>query len=72
MRRPFRLKARVRRFGRRHPRLYFAIRSFVTFSAAFGGAYGFITGSRSNDYDPSTFAMASARCSPPPASPWRP
>ena len=57
MRRPFRLKARVRRFGRRHPRLYFAIRSFVTFSAAFGGAYGFITGSRSNDYDPSTFAM---------------
>lgn len=57
MRGPFRLKARMRRFARRHPRIHFTIRSIVMFSAAFGGAYGFITGSRTDAYDPNTFAM---------------
>ena len=31
--------------------------SFVIFSAAFGGAYGFVTGSRSDRYDPNNFAI---------------
>ncbi len=49
----------MRRFARRHPRISFAVRAFVLFSAAFGGAYGFVTGSRSqaSEYDPTTFAL---------------
>ena len=34
-----------------------AFRAFTTFSIAFGGAYGFISGSRSADYDPNAFAV---------------
>jgi PAS domain S-box-containing protein len=57
--RTFRIKLHLRRFGRRHPWLSFTVRSFVIFSAAFGGVYGFITGSRSeiSGYDPHTFAI---------------
>ena len=47
MRRVFRIKLRIRRFIRRHPFVFGAIRSLTIFSAAFGGAYGFIAGSRS-------------------------
>ena len=47
MGRVFRIKLRIRRFGRRHPWLTLAVRSLMIFSAAFGGAYGFIAGSRS-------------------------
>ena len=47
MGRAFRIKVRMRRFRRRHPRISFAIRSFMIFSATFGAAYGFIAGSRS-------------------------
>ncbi len=59
MGRTFRIKLRLRRFGRRHPWLSFTVRSFIIFSAAFGGVYGFITGSRSeiSAYNPHTFAI---------------
>src|ERR1700687_3156730 len=61
-RRVFRIKVRIRRFSRRHPWLTFAVRSFMIFSAAFGGAYGFISGSRSPDsgYDPHAFAIGAS------------
>ena len=62
MDRAFRIKIRIRRFTRRHPWLTFAIRSFMIFSAAFGGAYGFIAGSRSESsgYDPHAFAIGAS------------
>jgi PAS domain S-box-containing protein len=57
-----RIRTRIRRFMRRHPWLMFAFRSFTIFSAAFGGAYGFIAGSRSQDsgYNPHTFAIGAS------------
>jgi PAS domain S-box-containing protein len=62
MKRVFRIKIVIRRFSRRHPWLLFALRSFMIFSAAFGGAYGFIAGSRSQDsgYNPHTFAIGAS------------
>jgi len=59
MGRVFRIKLGLRRFSRRHPWLMFAVRSFVIFSAAFGGTCGFIIGSRAENsgYDPQTFAI---------------
>ncbi len=62
MGRTFRIKLRVRRFGRRHPWLTFIFRSFMIFSVVFGGAYGFIAGSRTENsgYDPHTFAIGAA------------
>src|SRR5215218_2657882 len=59
MGRTFRFKLYFRRFGRRHPWISFTVRSFLIFSATFGAAYGFITGSRSeaSGYDPHTFAI---------------
>ncbi|HEY8335898.1 MAG TPA: PAS domain-containing protein, partial [Tardiphaga sp.] len=58
----FRIKTRLRRFARRHPSLSFVIRSFMIFSAAFGGAYGFISGSKSegSGYDPHAFAIGAS------------
>ncbi|MEO6841353.1 MAG: ATP-binding protein [Bradyrhizobium sp.] len=58
----FRIRMRIRRFTRRHPWLVIAIRSFMVFSAAFGGAYGFIAGSRSehSGYDPNAFAIGAS------------
>ena len=58
----FRIKLGFRRFGRRHPVLTFTIRSFTIFSAAFGGAFGFIAGSRSpnSGYDPNAFAIGAS------------
>ncbi len=54
-----RLKARLRRFSRRHRRIVSAMRSFLIFSATFGGGYGFVRGSLSPsaNYDPQTFAV---------------
>ncbi len=54
-----RLKARLRRFSRRHCRIVSAFRSFLIFSATFGGGYGFVRGSLSPsaNYDPQTFAV---------------
>ncbi len=62
IKRVFAAKIWIRRFARRYPWLNLAIRSFVIFSAAFGGAYGFIAGSRSKDagYDPHTFAIGAS------------
>jgi PAS domain S-box-containing protein len=62
MGRVFRIRTRLRRFARRHPLASFAIRSLMIFSAAFGGAYGFIAGSRSegSGYDPHAFAIGAS------------
>jgi PAS domain S-box-containing protein len=62
MGRTFRIKLYLRRFARRHRRLVAAVRSFTVFSAAFGGAYGFIAGSRSehSGYDPNAFAIGAS------------
>lgn len=62
MDRTFRIKVRMRRFRRQHPRIAFAIRSFMIFSATFGGAYGFVTGSRADNsgYNPNTFAIGAS------------
>jgi PAS domain S-box-containing protein len=62
MGRIFRIKLRIRRFGRRHPWLIAAVRSFMIFSAAFGGAYGFIAGSRSENsgYNAHAFAIGAS------------
>jgi PAS domain S-box-containing protein len=57
-----RIKLHIRRFSRRHPWLTGAIRSFMIFSAAFGGAYGFIAGSRAerSGYDAHAFAIGAS------------
>src|SRR3954464_14994317 len=62
MGRAFRIKIRLRLFARRHPLIALAIRSVMIFSAAFGGAYGFIAGSRSDSsgYDPHAFAIGAS------------
>ena len=62
MGRMVRIKLHLRRFARRHPWISVSVRSFVIFSATFGGAYGFIAGSRSEQagYDPNTFAIGAS------------
>ena len=62
MGRTYRIKLRLRRFGRRHPWLIFTFRSLMVFSITFGGAVGFIVGSRAENsgYDPHTFAIGVA------------
>jgi signal transduction histidine kinase/CheY-like chemotaxis protein len=62
MGRTFRIKLHLRRFRRRHPWISFTLRSLMVFSMTFGGAYGFIAGSRSEsaDYNPHTFAIGVA------------
>src|SRR5260370_929381 len=62
MGRVFRFKLRIRRFARRHPWLIIAVRSFMIFSAAFGGAYGFIAGSRSEGSGYNAHACAIGAC----------
>ena len=58
----FRIRMRLRRFTRRHPWLVISVRAFMIFSAAFGGAYGFIAGSRSEHagYNPHLFAIGAS------------
>jgi PAS domain S-box-containing protein len=62
MKRLPRIKLHIRRFSRRHPWIMTGVRSFTVFSAAFGGAYGFIAGSRSpqSGYDPNAFAIGAS------------
>jgi len=62
MGRTVQIKLYIRRFSRRYPWITLSIRSFVIFSAAFGGAYGFIAGSRSehSGYDPNNFAIGAS------------
>ncbi len=57
-----RIKLRLRRFSRRHRWIVVSIRLLMTFSATFGGAYGFIIGSRSENsgYDPHSFAIGAS------------
>ncbi len=57
-----RIKVHMRRFSRRHPWIVFSVRSFLIFSATFGGAYGFINGSRAENsgYDPNAFAIGAS------------
>jgi PAS domain S-box-containing protein len=58
----FRIKLHLRRFARRHRRLIGLVRLLLVFSAAFGGAYGFIVASRSehSGYDPNAFAIGAS------------
>ena len=62
MLRALRLRTRLRRLARRYPRTNYAIRSFMMFSTAFGGAYGFISGSagKNSGYDPHAFAIGAS------------
>src|SRR5258708_2359695 len=62
MGRTIRIKLHIRRWARRHPWITLSVRSFVIFSATFGGAYGFIAGSRSehSGYNPNTFAIGAS------------
>jgi PAS domain S-box-containing protein len=55
-----RIKLHLRRLLRRHPRIVATVRSFIVFSAAFGGAYGFVKGSRTSQYDPNAFAIGAS------------
>src|SRR5689334_15331597 len=57
-----RIKLRLGRFSRRHRWIVVSLRLLVTFSATFGGAYGFIAGSRSENsgYDPHAFAIGAS------------
>jgi signal transduction histidine kinase/DNA-binding response OmpR family regulator len=62
MGRAVRIKLGMRRFARRHRWLTRAIRSFMIFSAVFGGACGFIAGSvsKNSGYNPHTFALGAS------------
>src|ERR1700742_3305848 len=62
MGRMIRFRLRLRRFLRRHHWIVASVRSFAIFSATFGGAYGFIAGSRSENsgYDPNSFAIGAS------------
>jgi PAS domain S-box-containing protein len=62
MGRILRIKLLMRRFSRRHPWIVLSVRSLIIFSATFGGAYGFIVGSRSEaaHYDPHNFAIGAS------------
>lgn len=62
MLRALRIRSRLRRLSRRYSRISFIVRSVMIFSAAFGGAYGFISGSRSEEsgYDPQAFALGAS------------
>lgn len=58
----FQIRSRLRRLSRRYPRVSTVLRSFVMFSATFGGAYGFIAGStgENSGYDPHAFALGAS------------
>lgn len=62
MGRLFRIKLRLRRLARRYQFLVSIFRSIMIFSAGFGGAYGFIKGSLSDNsgYNPHTFAIGAS------------
>jgi len=56
------IRRRWRRLARRFPRTVAVLRSILIFSAAFGGAFGFLTGSRADvsGYDPNAFAIGAS------------
>jgi PAS domain S-box-containing protein len=61
-RRFFRIKLHLRRFARRHQLVISVLRSVMIFSAGFGGAYGFIKASLSENsgYNPHAFAIGAS------------
>ncbi|WP_315759067.1 MULTISPECIES: PAS domain-containing hybrid sensor histidine kinase/response regulator [unclassified Bradyrhizobium] len=58
----FRFRLRLRRFMRRHRTIFAILRSLMIFSAGFGGAYGFIKASISENsgYNPHAFAIGAS------------
>ncbi len=58
----FHVRLRLRRFMRRHRTIFAILRSLMIFSAGFGGAYGFIKASISDNsgYNPHTFAIGAS------------
>ncbi|GLH77579.1 hybrid sensor histidine kinase/response regulator [Bradyrhizobium sp. SSBR45G] len=62
MGRTLRIRLRLRRFMRRHQLIFTILRSLMIFSAGFGGAYGFIKASISENsgYNPHTFAIGAS------------
>src|SRR6202789_267866 len=62
MGRTFRIMRRLRHYAPRHPWLVIAVCTIMIFSAAFGGAYGFIAGSRSESsgYNAHVFAIGAS------------
>ncbi|CCD87314.1 putative Sensor histidine kinase with PAS and Response regulator receiver domains [Bradyrhizobium sp. ORS 285] len=62
MGRMFRIRLQLRRFMRRHRTIVAILRSLMIFSAGFGGAYGFIKASMSENsgYNPHTFAIGAS------------
>jgi PAS domain S-box-containing protein len=62
MTRGLRIKSRFRHFARQYPWLVFTLRSFTIFSVAFGGAFGFLAGSRpeASGYNPHAFAIGAS------------
>src|ERR1700747_2256725 len=62
MGRGLRIKVGIPPLARRHPLITSVVRSFMIFSATFGGAYGFISGSRSehSGYDANAFAIGAS------------
>ncbi|MGJ4992845.1 ATP-binding protein [Bradyrhizobium sp. HKCCYLS3077] len=62
MGRMFHIRLQLRRFMRRHRTIFAILRSLMIFSAGFGGAYGFIKASISENsgYNPHTFAIGAS------------
>src|SRR5579872_188235 len=54
------IRIKLRRLLRRHPRVATAVRGSFFFVAAYSAAYGFVTGARSGEYDPQSFAVGSS------------
>lgn len=52
-----RARLSLRRFTRRHPRISGTIRGLFYFMVAFSSAFGFISGARSQEYNPHAFAI---------------
>jgi len=57
-----RIRIKLRRLVRRYPRAITVVRAAFLFMAAFGAAYGFVTGARSElaGYNPQAFALGSS------------
>ncbi|MGJ5203979.1 ATP-binding protein [Bradyrhizobium sp. HKCCYLR20261] len=62
MGRMFHIRLQLRRFMRRHRTIFAILRSLMIFSAGFGGAYGFIKASISENsgYNPHAFAIGAS------------
>ena len=54
------IRIKLRRLLRRHPRVATVLRGSFFFVAAYSAAYGFVTGARSGEYDPQSFAVGAS------------